>query len=49
VQDGAFEENPTCGWYYQMGQRVQDSQGFTCVCEAGMIWDSTFGVNTQKT
>lgn len=49
VQDGQFELAPTCGWYYSLGQKVQDSQGFVCQCETGLIWDSTFGTNTQRT
>lgn len=48
-KDGQFEDTPTCGWYYAMSERVVDSQGFICECEAGVIWDSTFGVNTQRT
>jgi hypothetical protein len=48
-QDGQYDEIPTCGWYYSMGQRVVDSQGFVCQCESSVIWDSTFGTNTQRT
>lgn len=48
-KDGHYEDTPTCGWYYAMSERVVDSQGFACECEAGVIWDSTFGVNTQRT
>ena len=49
LQDGAFEDFPTCGWYHSLGQRVPDSQGFSCECESDLIWDTTFGTNTQRT
>ncbi|KAF8065442.1 HAP2 [Scenedesmus sp. PABB004] len=47
--DGAWEASPTCGWYYASGKAVVDSQGFACQCDAGQIWDETFGTNTQRT
>ncbi|WIA16742.1 hypothetical protein OEZ85_013396 [Tetradesmus obliquus] len=45
----AFDEAPTCSWYYVMGQKVDDSQGFVCECDAGQIWDTTFSTNTERT
>lgn len=49
LQDGAYEASPTCGWQYQGGKRVLDSQGFCCSCDAGNVFDATFGSNTQRT
>jgi hypothetical protein len=49
TKDGALEDFPTCGWYFSMGRRVPDSQGFVCECDGGEIWDATFGTNKQRT
>jgi hypothetical protein len=49
LQDGVYEDNPTCGWYYTNGLKVDDSQGFVCECDSGQIWDTTFGANTERT
>jgi hypothetical protein len=48
-QDGVYDEQPTCGWYYTNGLKVDDSQGFVCQCDSGQIWDTTFGANTERT
>jgi hypothetical protein len=49
LQAGAFDDAPTCSWYYIAGQKVVDSQGFVCECDSGQIWDTTFGTNTERT
>lgn len=49
LQDGAYEANPTCNWYYQGGKKVPDSQGFCCMCDAQTVFDSTFGDSAQRT
>jgi hypothetical protein len=49
LQDGVYDEQPTCGWYYTNGLKVDDSQGFVCQCDSGQIWDTTFGANTERT
>jgi hypothetical protein len=49
VQDGAYEPNPTCGWYWAKGVKVPDSQGFTCECSTSLIWDTTFGGTNLRT
>ena len=49
MQAGEFDEQPTCGWFYLAGAKVPESQGFSCQCSAGQIWDDTFGSNKQRT
>nr|BAO57178.1 generative cell specific-1 [Gonium pectorale]BAO57179.1 generative cell specific-1 [Gonium pectorale] len=51
-KDGEYEDNPTCGWFVQPGPaptRLPDSQGFCCQCDAGQIWDDTFGSSKERT
>lgn len=48
-KDGDLEESPTCGWFYQGGQRMPDSQGFVCECDSSQIWDETFGTLRERT
>lgn len=49
LQDGDYEQNPTCGWYYVKGAQVADSQGFACECSTSQIIDTTFGGSNQRT
>lgn len=49
LQAGDYEANPTCNWYYQEGVKVLDSQGFTCECGFGNIWDQTIGDSVIRT
>ncbi len=49
LQAGDFEDQPTCGWFQSGGARVPDSQGFCCECDAGQIWDDTFGTSKERT
>lgn len=49
AQAGDFEDQPTCGWFQSGGVRVPDSQGFCCECDAGQIWDDTFGTSKERT
>jgi hypothetical protein len=48
-QDGEYEADPSCGWYYLGGVKQPDSQGFKCECTASQIWDETFGTNKERT
>lgn len=49
TQADDFEDEPTCGWYWKDGQRVANSQGFTCVCSSQQVWDHTFTGSAQRT
>lgn len=49
MQAGDFEPSPTCGWYWVRGQQVPDSQGFSCECTSGQVWEDTLGGNNERT
>ncbi|MEW5316239.1 MAG: hypothetical protein WDW38_007620 [Sanguina aurantia] len=49
-KDSSTDTAPTCGWYYEGGVQVPDSQGFCCTCSSSQIFDNTFGTgNPQRT
>ena len=49
-QGGDYDPNPTCGFYWVGAAKVPDSQGFTCECSAGQVWDTTLsGGSYQRT
>ena len=40
--DGAYESNPTCGWFLDAsGNHIPNSQGFCCPCDAASTWQQT--------
>lgn len=39
---GAYEANPTCGWFSDAsGNHIANSQGFCCPCDAATTWQQT--------
>ncbi|GLC38807.1 hypothetical protein PLESTM_000779300 [Pleodorina starrii] len=46
-KDGAYDEHPSCPWFYMPGETkpVADSQGFCCTCKMGQVWRDTWGVD----
>jgi len=49
IQADDFEDDPTCGWYRIDGERVPDSQGFSCTCSSQQVWDHTWTGSNRRT
>ncbi|CAI5513237.1 unnamed protein product [Closterium sp. Naga37s-1] len=48
-RDGAYDSDPTCGWFlYPDGTRVPNSQGFCCSCSGGDTWKDSIGLDNPQ-
>ncbi|CAI5526353.1 unnamed protein product [Closterium sp. Naga37s-1] len=48
-RDGAYDSDPTCGWFlYPDGSRVPNSQGFCCSCSGGDTWKDSIGLDNPQ-